>query len=531
MRISKILVPGSNPGIPANLMSKKQILILIIIFTLALLSRNFFRDEEASFVLTEVYIGTISQEVSETGQVKKGDKINLSFKSAGQIESIYIEVGQEVNTGQILAKLETSKLEIQLKEAKSALIIAQAKLDKLLTGSSIQEIKVAQTKVDNEETDLKIAEQNLDDAYQDALNVLQDSFLKTYNAQNSVDTVQRNYFTENNQEGIVVREEEEKIRAAVFQIKSSLDTIKETGLDQDIETALSQVKDELADISDGLKVIREICEMVAYRDLVSSVDKTSLNTERDNINDVLTDIVNAQQTIIAKKLAVITAQGELQKAKDDLSLLTAPARQEDITLYEAQLDQVQAQVDILENQIEDTNLRSPVKGQIAKIEKRTGEITQSQNTIITLLPADPFKIEVDIYEEDIVMVKINNPVDIFLIAFPDATFPGRIISIDPAEKLIEGVVYYKVIIIFEETPEGVRPGMTADLIIKVNWKENVLIIPEDAIEEKNDQQIVKIFENEVIEEKEIKTGLLGSDDMIEVISGLEEGQQVILLDE
>ena len=73
--------------------------------------------------------------------------------------------------------------------------------------------------------------------------------------------------------------------------------------------------------------------------------------------------------------------------------------------------------------------------------------------------------------------------------------------------------------------------MTADLIIKVNWKENVLIIPEDAIEEKNDQQIVKIFENEVIEEKEIKTGLLGSDDMIEVISGLEEGQQVILLDE
>ncbi len=509
-------------------MNKKQIVILIIIFTLVLLFRNFFRNEETSFVLVEVYQGTISQEVSETGQVKKGNKINLSFKSTGEIKSIYTEVGQEVNIGQVLAKLEISKLEIQLKEAESALIIAQAELDKLLAGSSNQEIKVAQTKVDNEDIDLKIAEQNLDDTYEDALNVLEDSFLKTYNAQNSVDTVQRNYFTGNNQEGIVVREEEEKIRRAVFQIKSSLDTIKESGLDEDIETALSQAKDELANISDGLKVIREICEMVAYRDLVSSVDKTSLNTERDNINDVLTDIVNAQQTTIAKKLAVITAQGELQKAKDDLSLLTAPARQEDITLYEAQLDQAQAQVDILENQIEDTNLRSPVKGQIAKIEKRVGEIAQSQDTIITLLPADPFDIEVDIYEEDIVKVKIDNPVDISLIAFPDDIFPGRVISIDPAEKLIEEVVYYKVVIVFEETPERVRSGMTADLIIKVDYRENVLVIPEDAIQKKNGQEIVKIFENGVVEEKEIQTGLLGSDDMIEVISGLEEGEQVII---
>ena len=509
-------------------MNKKLITIAVIIFAVIVLIKVFSGPEKPSFNIVKVYQGTVCQEVSETGQVKKGDKINLSFKSTGEIKSIYTEVGQEVNIGQILAKLETSKLEIELKEAKSALIIAQAELDKLLVGSSNQEIKVAQTKVDNEEIDLEIAEQNLDDAYQDSLNVLEDSFLKTYNAQNSVDTVQRSYFTGNNQEGIVVREEEEKIRTAVFQIKSSLDTTRETGLDEDIEKALSQVKDELADISDSLKVIREICETVAYRDLVSSANKTSLNTERDNINDVLTDIVNAQQTIIAKKLAVITAQGELQKAKDDLSLLTAPARQEDITLYEAQLDQAQAQVDILENQIEDVNLRSPVRGQIAKIEKRVGEMAQSQDTVITLLPADPFNIEVDIYEEDIVKINVGNPVDISLIAFPDDIFPGRVVSIDPAEKLIEGVVYYKVVIVFEETPERVKSGMTADLIIKVNSKENVLVIPEDAIEKKNDQQIVKIFENGVVEEKEIKTGLLGSDDMIEVISGLEEGEQVIV---
>jgi len=509
---------------------KKNVLILITLFLVCLLIyQSYFRKSESIFVLTEVYQGTISQEISETGQMKRGEEINLSFKTSGLIENIYVGVGEKVARGDILARLEKDQLEIQLKDAQAALSLSQAQLDKLLAGASIEEIQVAQTKIDNEEIGLGVAEQNLDDAYQDALNVLEDSFLKTYNAQNTVDIIQRSYFTGNNQQGIVIREEEEKIRVAVFQIKSFLDVTRESALDDDVERALSQVKDELAHISDGLKVIRETCELAASRDLVSSVDKTSLDTERDNINDVLTDVVDAQQTIMAEELAVITAQGELQKTKDDLSLLTAPARQEDITLYQAQLDQAKAKVELLEKQIEDTVLRSLVAGQITKKNKKIGEQVQasSSDSVFSLLPQEPFQIEVDIPEVDISNVELGNPCRITIDAFPEIEFEGEVIEIEPAETVISGVVYYKIKVNFDLEFEGVKPGMTANVVIITDSKENALIIPQRAITEKEGKRFVKVPFEKSFKEIEIEIGIKGTRGEIEVVSGLEQGDEII----
>ena len=151
-------------------------------------------------------------------------------------------------------------------------------------------------------------------------------------------------------------------------------------------------------------------------------------------------------------------------------------------------------------------------------------------SIITLLPASPYKIEVDIYEEDIVKMKIGNKVEILLIALPSEIFEGQIISIDPAEELIDGVVYYTVTVNFDKTPEGIRPGMTVDLIIKTALKEDVLIVPGDAIEKKDGKNIVQVFQDNQAEERKIEIGLIGSDDIIEILSGLAEGEKVIIVE-
>ena len=150
-----------------------------------------------------------------------------------------------------------------------------------------------------------------------------------------------------------------------------------------------------------------------------------------------------------------------------------------------------------------------------------------KDTVISLLPDETYEVEVDIYEEDIVKVKISDPVKISLVAFPDKIFKGKVIEIDPAEKLIEGVVYYEVTIGFEETPENIKPGMTADIAIQTARKENVLLIPKESLQEKDDKTIVQVFENGEIKEKEIETGLLG-DEVVEIISGLNEGEKVII---
>jgi len=184
----------------------------------------------------------------------------------------------------------------------------------------------------------------------------------------------------------------------------------------------------------------------------------------------------------------------------------------------------------LENQIEDTVLRSPVDGQVTKINKRVGEQVQPmlKDPVISLLPVAPFEVEVDIYEEDIVKINVGNSVDIVLTPFPDEILKGKVVSIDPVEKLIEGVVYYEITIDFEDPPEKLKPGMTADVIIKTASRENVLVIPEEAIEKKDGKVIVQVFIGKTPQEREIEIGLIGSDDMVEVISGLKEGEEVVI---
>ena len=260
-----------------------------------------------------------------------------------------------------------------------------------------------------------------------------------------------------------------------------------------------------------------------------------------NIITVISNIANAQQTIASTKLtneynintAKTTAsstEGTLLVAKDSFNTLTASPRQEDVDLYQAQVDKARAEVQILENKIQEASLKSPVDGQIIEIKKRAGELVQSalSDSVVIILPTDTYEIEADIYEEDVVKMNIGNEVDISLIAFPDQTFKGRVISVDPAEKLVEGVVYYKTIIDFEKIPEGVKPGMTADLVIKTASKENVLIIPRNAINKKDGKTIVETLNGKNIGEREVKIGLEGNNDMAEIISGLNEGEKVII---
>ena len=512
-------------------MSKKLIVIIIIIcLGGAGFYFGFLKKEKTAFNLAEVKIGKITQEVSETGQVRKGEEISLSFKASGLLEKIYVQVGENVKKGDALAKLETSNLSIQLQQAKSALDLAGAQLNKLLAGASEEEIQIARTSVANGELALDTAEQQLEDAYNDALYVLSDAYLKAYNAQNFVSTLQRTYFFSSDQESVKIKENKEEIEKSVLQIKSYLDQAQATFAFENTDQALSQIKSELSEISGLLKTIRESCETPLYRSVVSSTDKTSLETHQSNINTALTNITNSQQAITLAKLGVKSGGGELQALKDNLALVTAEPRQEDIDLYQAQVSQAEAEVKLIENQIKDSVLRTSVAGQITEIGKREGELVQPllQDVIFTILPVSPYDVEAEIYEEDVVKVNIDNPVNIYLVAFPEQSFEGKVISIYPAEKLIEGVVYYKVIIAFEAVPQGIKPGMTADITIKTAEKDNVLIIPKYAVQKKDNKTIVEVLANGKIQEKEVQIGLEGSNDMAEIISGLNEGEKVIL---
>lgn len=525
------------------------ILGIIIIGGIFLYYQN--QQKEIPIELIKVSRGNVYQEVSETGTVKPAEEIMLSFENSGTLKKLYVKEGQKVGLGQLLAELDSEQLQIQLSEARAVQETAQAKLNQLLTGFSEEEIKIAQTTVSNAQTSLGDEEQNLadvkakaeedlDEDYEDALAGLDDIYLNSYDALQDVQTVYLAYFSGVlDQDSMVVQENQSNIKTALNQEESFLAAAKANTSYENIDTALSEFKDSLLAISSGLSNVKEIIDKSIYSNTISITHKTTLDSARSDIAEALVDIINSQQTISGTKLTnttninkaqakVNTVKGTLEKAKDELALKTAGPRQVDIDLYEAELRKAEAKVNLLKAKTAKSLMRAPIEGVITYISKEVGEMVKALEPVITLISSKPFQLKADIYEEDISKVKILDEVSISLVAFPEKTLKGKVIAIDPAEKVIEGVVYYEVTIDFETLADNLKPGMTADIIIKTAFRENVLTLAEPGLIEKDGKVFVKVFKAGKIEEREIEIGLKGSDDIVEVISGLEEGEEIAL---
>ncbi|MEK7664930.1 MAG: efflux RND transporter periplasmic adaptor subunit [Patescibacteria group bacterium] len=489
------------------------IVAIILIIAIYFVSNLIFKKNTNGYITEKINTGLVSQTVSETGSVRATDNIELGFKNSGRIETINVVVGQDVKKGDLLAKLNTSQLSIQLQESMAALDVINKQYDKLLNGATIEDIKIV-------EDSKNAAEDDLNSAYASAINTLSDGYTKIYNAYTTVNSIQSSYFSLTDQQGIKVIDNKNIIQNKLADAKSYLDKAKNSSKKEDIDLAVSGMLSIFNNVYDALKIARDMCDEGTYYSKVSSTDKTSLDTQKTNINTAITNATTSQQNISSYKIA-------LQKAESNLILKTAKPRQEDVDLYQAQIRQAEANVSLLQSQIEDTRLRSPIDGKVTKINSKRGEVVSVNESAINLLSSNPFQIKSDIYEQDIVNIKVNDPVEISLIAFPREVFSGKVISVDPAEKIIDNIVYYEITIDFDGNKDKVKSGMTADIVIKTNEKENVLRVSKSAVESINNIELAQIKKADKIENKEIKTGLEG-DDYFEVISGLKIGDEVII---
>jgi HlyD family secretion protein len=508
----------------------------------------FFSGEESSYNSEKVKIGDVVREVSVIGQIKKGEELELGFKESGEIKNIYVKKGDEVEEGQELIKLDADQLYIQLQEAQANLDLVQAELDKLIAGATEEEIRSAETKVSNAQVTYedaknnlenieRIAENNLESAYEDALNVLETSYLKISNAYADIDSIQREYFSSNDQISTNVKQQKNIIQDRKSKSSSAL-VVARNGSYEDIDDSLSEFNNYLNDIYSALEEIRDDCESIEYRDTVSATDKTTLDNHKSYINTEIVNVVNSRQNISSTKLTnssnidtaqsqLSSAEGSLNSAEDNLALITADPRQEDIDLYQARVNQARAQTSLLKDKIKKAVIRAPLKGQIGDIKKEEGEQVTIAEPVVSLIPDQPFQIDINVPEADVGKIEVGNDCEISLDAFPEFDFDGKILEIDPMGTVISGVVYYESRTSINTSEKNIKPGMTADVTIISGFKEDVLTIPWKAVEQKEGKEFVKVIVDGEFKEKEIETGLRGSEGRVEILSGIKEGEEVV----
>ncbi len=277
---------------------------------------------------------------------------------------------------------------------------------------------------------------------------------------------------------------------------------------------------------------------IAYTTKVNTAEE-NLKQANANLSDAITSARNQLDVVeVLVKQKITTAESRVSNTKEllniaeaQLSQIKAPARSQDVSLQKAQLKQAKAMLAVAENNIEKSILKAPIDGIITKIEYEIGEMV-STKPIISILNSYDLEIEVDISETDISKIELGDKVETTLDAFTDdLKFYGKVLEIEPAETIIQDVIYYKVktnIDFPEQYLTQVKPGMTANVIITTEEKYDAMLVPSRSILDRNgDGKVIRILENGVLKEEKVEVGLRGDDGVIEVVSDLAEGTEVV----
>jgi len=194
------------------------------------------------------------------------------------------------------------------------------------------------------------------------------------------------------------------------------------------------------------------------------------------------------------------------------------------TAYDAAL----AKVEEIEAQIEDTTLTAPFAGVIFSLNAQEGQVVSPSDQIIYLANPAGLSANASVSEVDVVKLALGQEVRAAFDAFPDEVVTGELTSIDQQADTQSGIPQFAIKVSFDETPEGISPGLSANLRIVIGEREDVLMVPAAALQQ--DWEGVYVQVQKANGSWETRTITIGINDgiMVEVLSGLEEGETVML---
>ncbi len=481
--------------------------------------------EEFPYDTVVVEKGDVVQEVSVTGSIKPAQDVNLAFEKGGKISRVYVEVSDRVYSGKTLVQLDNGDIWAQLQGAKADLKSQQAKLDELKRGTREEEIGIQETKVVSAEVAVEDAKQNLLDKLNDAYTKSDDAIRnKTDQFFSNPRGASPSLIFSNSPSGIDYQVESDRILVEEILTNWQTDDFI-LSLESDLLSFTSEAKTNLdttkAFLEKTALVINSLTSSSALSQTTIDGWKSAVSTARTNVNTAIVNLSAAEEELKTDNSALVLAEQELELKK-------AGTVAEQVLAQEAKVESAQAAVRNYEAQLSKTIIRSPIKGIVTKQEAKVGEIVPANQLMVAVISDANFEIEADIPEVDVAKLELEDVARVTLDAYgDDIVFEVVVVAIDPAETLIEGVPSYKTTFQFKEKDERIRSGMTANLDILTDKKEGVIAVPQRAVITKGGIKFVRIVKGGNIEEVEVKTGLKGSFGEIEILEGINEGDEVV----
>lgn len=445
----------------------------ILIISVALIGsffgyRAYRTSQQQAYLLDlqneEASTGSLTGTVGATGIVQANQSAVLTFETSGTVETVSVEMGDQVIVGEELARLKRTSLPSQVIMAQADLVTAQRALDDLLYSAKANAMA---------QRALAQAQDALDDA---------------------------NYMLSVRQEGN----------------RASQETLDATRADlilaeRDVDQAQA-IFDRLAGRPE-----EDPTRAIALSNLAAARQRR--DSIRRNLNWYIGRPSETEQALLDADVAL--AEAQLADALREWERVKDGPDPEDVAAAEARVAAAEATVAL-------ANVKAPFAGTITSVEVRSGDRVNPGTVGFGLADLSRLLVDVEISEVDINRVHVGQPVILNFDAVLDREFQGEVVEIGITGVVVQGVVNFEVTVELTDPDEAIKPGMTAAVNIVVSEIENVLLVPNRAVRLLDGERVVFVLRGGEIEPVRIELGVSSDIYSEVVGGGLQEGDLIVL---
>ena len=455
----------------------KRILILIILVALV---------SVAVWQRTRPTARTIEDaDVGGWGVIEATQDVALSAEAGGRIVFLGAAIGEKVQTGVELVRLDEALQLAQIAQAQVLVEAAEANLANVRTSAAPARIVAAEAVVDAAEAQVRAAKATADAA---SANVRA--------AQAALGRVEAIYAK------LAAGASENELKLAnlavdlsksfLWEIQARRDAA-ESGMDDplsvpliigDFDLGILEVANPAAprqwDLNRAQATVSEAeigvtVASLQYQKLAAGATAEELALASTAVVEAQARLQVANVQLEQARRGVGIAEVQLRQLEARLGLVSAPARVEAVSVAEAQVAQAKAEVQILEVRREQLTIRSPVAALVTERLVHEGEVIVAGARLLVLSKLDPVALTIYVPETQLGHVHVGQVANVRTDAFSDRSFEGKVVQIAwRAEFTPRNIqtgeqrtnVVFAVRIEIANPDATLKPGMSADAILE-----------------------------------------------------------------
>jgi len=454
---------------------KTSIGVVVLVLIIAYFIYNAVSGSSSTpqYTLATARIGNIAQTISQSGQVSASNQTDIQSQVSGTIKSIYVSVGQNVKAGDLIATIDNSNALISLENAR---------------------ISLAKLTVPAKEADVEIAKNNLAKAYDSGFNAVSQVFLNLPSIlSGSKDLLysQTGYLSDQSStylsgSGRTYRDTAGKTYDSAYnKYQSTLMLFK--GLNRSSSTA---DLDKL--LAETYETIKSVSESVTHaQNAINYIKTIQPEYQASAADTALTNVTTWANQANSDVSSIVSAQNSILSSKNSLDNLIAGSDALDIQSARLSLEQSQRSYD-------NYFIRAPYDGIIGRIPVNVYGQSGSGTTIATIVGTQKI-VTISLNEIDASKVQIGQRVDIDFDAIDGLNATGTVSVVDQVGTLSSGVVSYGVKININTNDGRIKPGMSVNASIVTLEKNDVLVVPSNAIKKSGNEYYVQSLDQSTVQ--------------------------------